>query len=184
MTYKVAGAILAGGKSSRMGKDKAQLFFQGKTFLQTMEDVLKKTGIEDIHISRHNQIQDRIPGHGPLSGIHSILTETSDRYSHIVFVPIDMPFLTPALLKQLLLAPFEYSIVHFKDFIFPFRLKMSNTWIPLIEQRLQRQQNLSLKAFQKEGSPFELDTHLINPSCFTNINTAQDWDDYKERKAV
>ena len=43
--------LLAGGKSARMGTSKAELMFEGKTFLQHMLDKAHAVGIENCYIS-------------------------------------------------------------------------------------------------------------------------------------
>jgi molybdenum cofactor guanylyltransferase len=55
----IAGAILAGGQSSRMGGDKATLSFQGTTLLKQMESLLQRSGIKDIYISRSNNVPEK-----------------------------------------------------------------------------------------------------------------------------
>jgi len=46
----IAGLILAAGKSSRMGRDKALLDFRGRTFLETVIKTLREAGIERIAV--------------------------------------------------------------------------------------------------------------------------------------
>ena len=43
--------LLAGGKSARMGTNKAALLYEGKTFLEHMLDKARKLGIEKYYIS-------------------------------------------------------------------------------------------------------------------------------------
>ncbi len=46
----IAGLILAAGESSRMGRDKALLNYRGRTFLDTIIQTLRDTGIERIAV--------------------------------------------------------------------------------------------------------------------------------------
>jgi len=53
--------LLAGGKSARMGTSKAELLYEGKSFLQHMLDKAHALGIEQCYISgytsRENTVQ-------------------------------------------------------------------------------------------------------------------------------
>lgn len=46
----IAGLVLAAGESSRMGKDKALLAYDGRTFLETIVAHLREAGIERIAV--------------------------------------------------------------------------------------------------------------------------------------
>jgi len=77
------GVVLAGGLSSRMGQDKAQLKRQQKatspsensahSMLDFSKQLLADAGIKDIVISGDNhQIPDRVAHAGPVGGIYSV----------------------------------------------------------------------------------------------------------------
>ena len=66
--------VLAGGASSRMGRDKSDLTIEGKTFLEMQIEKGRKLGINDILLSGYHGekkyeypiVPDRFPGKGPL----------------------------------------------------------------------------------------------------------------------
>lgn len=95
--------ILAGGKSSRMGQDKAQLTINNKSLLQHMQTVIDGTSIEQVIINRNEkqpgELEDIIPGKGPLSGIHSAAVNYPD--SNLLIVPVDLPLLGAETLHTL-----------------------------------------------------------------------------------
>lgn len=176
---KIAGAILAGGRSSRMGEDKAELCIHSGSLLEHMERVLRNAGVDAVYTSRHDAIADKIPGHGPLSGIHAVLTQIPPDISHIVFVPVDMPELNVSLIRQLMTAPDDVPLVRFEQYALPFRLATNVTWRWLAEKMLGKNHDVSLTSFQKNiPGACLLDNGPINPRCFANINTPDEWNRY------
>lgn len=101
------GFVLAGGRSSRMGRDKALLDFAGRPLIVHMLSILRDAGLPASIAGASADlaafapiVPDIEPGLGPLGGICSALAAASARYA--VFISVDMPFLPPALLGYLL----------------------------------------------------------------------------------
>ena len=99
--------LLAGGKSARMGTSKAELLYEGKTFLQHMLEKARALGIEKCFISgyasRQEEVQtvwDIYPERGPLSGIHACMKTIETPYCLIL--PVDAPKLPVEILEALL----------------------------------------------------------------------------------
>lgn len=101
------GILLAGGKSSRMGENKAFLEYRGEKFIDRMIKILSETGVDDVLISgdfeKYQCIPDKIPNkfEGPAAAISHCL-EKIEKDCHVLFVPIDMPFLTVDCLRILM----------------------------------------------------------------------------------
>lgn len=99
--------ILAGGRSTRMGTDKAFVPLDGRTLLARALD-LARSLTSDVRIvgdpskfaSFAPVVEDLFPGCGPLAGIHAAL-RSSQTDLNLIFA-VDMPFLTPALLQYML----------------------------------------------------------------------------------
>ena len=80
---RAAGAVLAGGESRRMGRDKALIEIGGRPLLQVATDALAAAGLDPIVVVGgdasaigalgHDHVADRHPGEGPLGGIISAL---------------------------------------------------------------------------------------------------------------
>ena len=112
MTYKsgcFSAAVLAGGLSSRMGRDKAALPFGGTTLLAFQVEKLRSLGIEDILLSGVGQklpgtcpVPDVYPHKGPLSGIHACLSAAKE--SAVLFLGVDTPLIPLEALQTLLSA--------------------------------------------------------------------------------
>jgi len=103
----VTGFVLAGGKSSRMGQDKAFMQLGGRTLLaHALERVQAATGNTWIVGSTEKfaafgpVVEDVYPGRGPLAGIHAALSGTRTQLNLITAV--DMPFLQIDFLKYLI----------------------------------------------------------------------------------
>src|SRR5262249_28524004 len=90
----MAISILAGGRSSRMGRDKAKLRLGGRTLLAIIRRTARTTGWRVRVIRR-----DALPGNGPLGGLHEALR--SSRAGAELFLACDMPYVRPRLLRRL-----------------------------------------------------------------------------------
>ncbi len=97
------GLVLAGGRSQRMGRDKAALPWRGHTLLAHMQQVLRDAGIVRVLISGgcsdSPAVADQIPHLGPLGGLASVAATLSD--CALLVVPVDAPLTPPALLRHL-----------------------------------------------------------------------------------
>lgn len=107
MSHNPIIAILAGGQSKRMGRDKAMLPFGNQTLLESIVGIACATGIETIVAGREQPLHwagrpvafvDDAPGRqGPLGGLLTVQAQFNDR--PILLIGCDMPFMsTDALL--------------------------------------------------------------------------------------
>ena len=103
-----AGVVLAGGQSSRMGRDKALLPFNGKPLIARAIDILRPHVDELLIIGDPNKydgfgplaLADDSPGLGPLGGIMTAL-----RYAwhdRLIILACDMPHVTDVFIEQLM----------------------------------------------------------------------------------
>ena len=103
----VTGFVLAGGKSSRMGQDKAFMQLGGRTLLaHALELARPRPETPGLSAARRSSRRSArwwktcIPGSGPLAGIQAALAATRTELNLITAV--DMPFLEPDFLKYLI----------------------------------------------------------------------------------
>jgi molybdenum cofactor guanylyltransferase len=100
--------ILAGGRSRRMGRNKALLPVRGRPVIERILHRLQGWGdplvvTHQPEAYRHlgvSRIPDRFPGKGPLAGIHAGLSRSRHRVNLVV--ACDMPFVSRALADLLL----------------------------------------------------------------------------------
>ncbi len=97
--------LLAGGKSSRMGTNKAELIYQGQTFVKTLLSKAKALGIEQIYISGFKEdgittVWDIYPEQGPIGGIHACMKQVKTPYC--IVIPVDVPQIPTKVLEKLI----------------------------------------------------------------------------------
>ena len=105
----ITGIILAGGKSSRMGQDKAFLKRNGKTFIEHSIEAIKPLVSEVIIVSDNADcemfnlkcVNDVIKNSGPLAGIYSGLINSKTDYNLVI--SCDIPLITADVLKKLII---------------------------------------------------------------------------------
>ena len=106
--------ILAGGLSTRMGRDKALLEFRGRPLIEHALDKLRTLGFSPrIAGTRPDLaswapiIPDNYPGSGPLAGIEAALSVSNSDLN--LFLPIDLPLVPVEFLRWMTLRAGETS---------------------------------------------------------------------------
>ena len=100
----IGGYVLAGGKSSRMGQDKALMELAGKPLVAHAVKKLRRVCM-DVRVLGANPefaayapiVPDLHPGCGPLGGMEAALAHSIFDWN--LFMPVDMPFLPSAFLN-------------------------------------------------------------------------------------
>lgn len=145
MEQTLSGVVLAGGKSSRMGRDKAFITVRGRTLLQRQVDKLRAAGIEDIMISDRESeklgryVPDIYPDFGPLGGLHACLK--SAKGDACVVISVDTP-MVPTFALNLLIGAFQGSgcdaaVIENDGIVQPLIGVYSVSVLPAIEEMIQ-----------------------------------------------
>jgi molybdenum cofactor guanylyltransferase len=112
---EAAGVVLAGGRSSRMGRPKAALEWHGSTLLHRTTAVLARTvGGPVLVVAAPGQglpelppgievVADPVEGLGPMRGLATGLAALGGRAPAAFVCSTDLPFLHPALVRRVLL---------------------------------------------------------------------------------
>jgi molybdopterin-guanine dinucleotide biosynthesis protein A len=103
----VTAFILAGGRSTRMGRDKAFVEFEGQTLLTRTLDLARSVTL-DVRILGDPEkfaafapvFEDIFRDRGPLGGIHAALRVSQTDLN--LTLAVDMPFVSASLLKYLI----------------------------------------------------------------------------------
>ncbi|WP_043930135.1 molybdenum cofactor guanylyltransferase [Bacillus sp. EB01] len=107
---KATAILLSGGKSSRMGTNKALLEIGGKPTIERIKDELIGIFEEIILVTNDSKqygflnvvtVGDEYPGMGPLAGIHAGLKASS--FDSNLIVACDMPFVSGKLAETLIM---------------------------------------------------------------------------------
>ncbi len=143
--------VLAGGKGSRLGHNKAEVLIGGKSLFQRVLCCVSFLKSEVIVVastdgfaswqagySGHKVVTDIYPDRGPLVGIYTGLTMAKSFYS--LAVGCDMPFLNRALLRHMIkVAPgFDVVIPRVDDMVEPLHAVYSKNCLAPIEGMVER----------------------------------------------
>jgi molybdopterin-guanine dinucleotide biosynthesis protein A len=145
MKREIAGVVLAGGLSTRMGRDKASLSWGGSDLLHTVLSKLVPVCRELIVVSNIPRtlaipeikiVSDLYPQCGPLAGIHAALQ--SARYDYAFFAACDMPYLHTDAVGYIADAAFGYdaAIPFIDGYYHPLHGIYQKSCLPFIEKML------------------------------------------------
>ena len=185
--------ILAGGKSSRMGRDKTQLIYEGKTLLAgaverfsaSFDQVYLSIGdpekYPDISAER---VIDLYPGCGPMAGIHAALAMTS--CDALVVAPCDAPYYCKEL-AQYLAAQYEPELdalvlLDDEGRAQPLSGIYSRSCLPVLEQHLKTDRLKIMRMLEDMRLKKVVLPEALNSRVFENLNTPEDMAAFSHRK--
>ena len=164
----IAGLVLAGGASSRMGSDKAQLKWRGVRLLDHAASLLKTAGAEAVFVlGRKDEpggLADEAPGAGPARAISDAVRRLhKNGWERFLIAPVDMPLMTAEALSVLTDAP---DACAYAGHPMPLYLAAGALNAKASKARSVR---ALLQACGAESPPAPDET------LFANINTAEDY---------
>lgn len=189
------GYVLAGGKSSRMGKDKAFLKINGKNFLETAIDALKPTCFQVkivLNSSQNHFVQkfpadvshifDIVENRGALGGIHAAFKNCETKFA--VILAVDLPFVSSLTIKNL-----SEIAMDFEEFSAFVPRQNDGRMQPLcaiyrvkdclskIGNLLETEKSASVKNFLNSISTKTVEQKNLadNQDVFLNVNNPQDF---------
>jgi len=197
------GVVLAGGKSSRMGQDKANLQRHNQDMLSYSKSLLKAAGSSQVVVSGgEHGIDDLEADLGPLGGIQSIIAQFKPKA--LLILPVDLPLMTAAELSALKHAgELSQRACYFSDHYLPLYLPVNAFVEQFFQQALtQPLSQLSVKkiamnktlALDKKTSKRNLSGPSVrslltqiphraitpnNSQCLFNTNTPEQWQQAK-----
>ena len=184
----VSGAILAGGHSHRMGRDKALLELDGRPMIAVVAERLRAAAAEVIVAADNSQlytpfadrcVPDHYSGVGTLGGIHAALAAAT--HDRVLVVGCDMPFLKPAVLRWFIENAENAEVVILRQgrWVEPLHALYRKSCQSAIEEAIESGRRRVISFFESVSvryvEPHEI-AHL-DPDLrsFANINTPEEW---------
>jgi len=184
----ISAFILAGGKSTRMGTDKAFVVLDGRTLLARMLDLARHV-TPKIHIvgppAKFSPfapvIEDIFPGCGPLGGIHAALK--SSRSDLNVILAVDVPFVSLALLQYLITrarnsstaaVTIPRSVEGWQPLCAVYRRQFADAAEKALNQGHYKIDQLFEEKSTQVIEQEELETAGFAPRIFRNLNTPEE----------
>ncbi len=189
-----SAVILAGGKSTRMGQNKALLDFGGEPLIERVCGILRED-FSEIAVSANDPltyaflgipvIRDIFPDGGSLAGIHAGLSHS--RATHCFFVACDMPFVSIELVRYLGQFTEDYDVVIpvSRSGLEPLHSFYSRNCIPYIEEQLNDGNLKIIDLFPhvkvREVFPDEMRAYDPEEFSYFNINTPEKYRQAKKK---
>ena len=184
----VTGFVLTGGRSSRMGSDKALLAWDGETLIERTLAVVRQAcsavyvcGARELYGRFGDVIEDERPGRGPLSGIQAALRTTGTDLNLIVSV--DLPLMTSAFLSWLLQQARDgeqrVTVPEAQGRLQPLCAVYHREVLGIVDDALAAGDWKVTRLFARTATRIIADSELeaagFDPSIFNNVNTPEDY---------
>ena len=186
--------VLAGGKSSRIGADKALLELAGQTLLQRALE-LARSVTDDVRIVGAREkfrefapvVEDKYANRGPLGGIHAALASANSDFNLILAV--DLPFLEKRFLQHLVAearaSGAVVTVPRAGGGLQPLCAVYRREFAALAEQALAAGRNkidtLYAQTTVRIIEENELAGFAFSPAMFDNLNTQEEWERARRR---
>ncbi|OGW02362.1 MAG: hypothetical protein A2W77_05660 [Nitrospinae bacterium RIFCSPLOWO2_12_39_16] len=180
----MTGVILAGGRNSRIGQNKAFLEIGGKMIIERTIEIYKKIFDEILIITNTPEdyqylglkvYTDLIPNRGSLGGIYTGLHYSKSDYTF--FSACDMPFLNEKVIRHIIKGARDYDIIvpYYKHRLHPLHAVYSKRCLPIFKGMVE-ENRLKIKAlFLKFRVKKIADIPETRLPPFSNINTKEDY---------
>ena len=180
--------VLAGGRSSRMGRPKALLPFDGIPLITHLVDALSASFPEVVVVASPEQdlprlpvtlVRDRIPHQGPVGGIYYGLSAAAGDVSFVT--SCDSVFLNPALVAHVVsrIEGHDVAVPHWEGRYQPLHAAYRRSVLPYLDEQLERGDLRPVNLFDRVRTRRipEQEVRGIDPEgwSFFNMNTPEDY---------
>jgi molybdenum cofactor guanylyltransferase len=191
---KIAGVVLAGGKSSRYGKPKMFEMYNGKCFYEYSVDALKGNLHFPIVIATNSNLisyfkrgdvnfileKETEAYQGPLFAMYNALSKIPDADWFFV-LSCDIPFITSDFVNKMM----DLTKDSQYDSIVPIQSETIHPLLALYHRRSLRKMEQLVAENKKQVRLLLKEIHVLNvpfssnDNIFTNINSQEDWLKYR-----
>jgi len=189
---QITGIILCGGKSIRMGQNKALMRLDNIPLVEIAINKLKKicdrilisTNSPELDYLPYQKVTDKIEGIGPIAGVYSSLHQSETE--HNLIITCDTPFVSSEIMEYLFLQSAGYDIVlpEFKGKLQSLTGYFNRSLLDFIEQEINSEHYKPILMFQQsklnvikiDETDKDFGEHL-----FFNINSM---DDFQEASRI
>lgn len=183
-------AVLAGGRSLRMGTDKALLPLEGKPMVVRQVELLQ-TAFERVLVVTNSEttretlgsvpsVSDLIPDQGPIGGLHAALSAAPTEW--ILAIGCDMPFVNVGFARHLfeLTEGFDIVAPSSGELLETMHTYYSRRCLPAIERQISRGERKLIRFFHDlrvRTVPVEV-AQGYDPGLrmFMNVNTPEEFE--------
>jgi molybdopterin-guanine dinucleotide biosynthesis protein A len=187
----ISAVILAGGKSTRLGRDKSFLLVDGQPLVARVVERVSFLSDDLIVVTNDaaryeplalpaRLVPDERRGEGSLMGIYSGLKAA--RHPQSLAVACDMPFLSLSLLRYMLSVAEGYDVVipRIGGFLEPLHAVYSKACLPAMDKLLAQGRRQIIAFFHEVRVRYveedKVDRFDPQHLSFVNVNTPEDWE--------
>jgi molybdopterin-guanine dinucleotide biosynthesis protein A len=193
----MSGIILSGGKSSRMGENKAFIEIDGVPIIQRILNLFKTLFSEILVVTNEVELfqhlgarihRDLIPGQGSLGGLYTGIYYSS--FPHAFCVACDMPFLKSSVIRYLIEKTKDHDVVvpRTEDGLQPLHAIYSKNCLNPIRKIMEQKhfKIIDIYPMVKVNIVTEEEFRHLDPAreSFFNVNTPEELGLIKRPKHV
>ena len=190
----VTAFVLAGGRSSRMGSDKALLPLGSENLLQRALQTIGAVCENPVIVGDSGRygdfgavVEDRVPGCGPLGGIHAALSVS--RTDRNVILSVDTPLMSTEFLRWLVGCSARGDELAFvpqtKGRTQPLCAVYRKALLPVVERALAAGEFKVDRVFTQVPTRYLSDAEIhaagFDNEIFDNVNTPDEYERLKHR---
>ncbi|MBR4223739.1 MAG: molybdenum cofactor guanylyltransferase [Oscillospiraceae bacterium] len=180
---RISVGILAGGKSSRMGKDKALLEVEGRTLIERTAKELG--GFPEILVSAARNgtyeflglpvVYDENKDIGPIEGMRRVIAEAENKY--VFICAADMPYIKKELvdyIAQFICSDYDCYVITDDEHMQPLCAIYSKAVLPMIERLISEGRYRLREIFRLCPTKYiPLGSSCFDKKVVRNINTRE-----------